>query len=219
MAKDYYDMPTDNTKMGDYYDQMGVELYDAMMDSVNWTEPDEIVTSVLNLQLPKTAKVLDVGAGTGRIGSKLTKNGFNNLHALDASDTLLGALKAKNLYQTANVAFLGYGNFPKEEQKENYDLVTASGVFMKGHIPCSGLDEIAGFIRPGGYFVTAMREMYFTPGEEMGFYEHIHELQDTGIFELLELRKFKRGLSDAENVSGNPLFQEMNSVLFVFRKA
>jgi len=68
MAKEYYDMPTDNTKMGDYYDQMGVELYDAMMDSVNWTEPDEIVTSVLNLQLPKTSKVLDVGAGTGRIG-------------------------------------------------------------------------------------------------------------------------------------------------------
>ena len=49
MAKDYYDMPTDNTKMGNYYDQMGVELYDAMMDSVNWTEPDEIVNSVLNL--------------------------------------------------------------------------------------------------------------------------------------------------------------------------
>lgn len=149
----------------------------------------------------------------------MTSKGYHNLHALDASDTLLGALKAKNLYQTANVAFLGYGNFPKEEQKENYDLVTASGVFMKGHIPCSGLDEIAGFIRPGGYFVTAMREMYFTPGEEMGFHEHIQELQDTGIFELVELRKFKRGLSDAENVSGNPLFKEMNSVLFVFRKA
>lgn len=85
MATDYFDMPTDNTRMGDYYDQMSPQLYDAMMGSVGYTEPDEIVKNVFKLSLPTTARIMDVGAGTGLIGTKLITRNYCNIHALDAS--------------------------------------------------------------------------------------------------------------------------------------
>ena len=72
MCKDYFSMPTDNTQMGQYYDAMTPELYDAMMGSINYTEPDEIIKSCLELGLDTNCKVLDVGAGTGLIGLKLS---------------------------------------------------------------------------------------------------------------------------------------------------
>ena len=68
MSVNYEFMPTDNTQMGAYYDVMQPQLYDAMMGSINYTEPEEIVKSVVKLSLPTTVKILDVGAGTGLIG-------------------------------------------------------------------------------------------------------------------------------------------------------
>jgi predicted TPR repeat methyltransferase len=50
---------------------MTPELYDAMMGHSNYSEPDEIVKSVLELNLPASCNVIDVGAGTGLVGTKL----------------------------------------------------------------------------------------------------------------------------------------------------
>jgi 2-polyprenyl-3-methyl-5-hydroxy-6-metoxy-1,4-benzoquinol methylase len=96
MCKDYFSMPTDNTAMGTYYDAMTPDLYDAMMGSCNYTEPDEIIKSVLGLGLDvNTCKVIDVGAGTGLVGTKLVSGGFKNIDAIDASEGLLGSLREK----------------------------------------------------------------------------------------------------------------------------
>ena len=67
-------MPTDNKKIADYYEKMSAELYDAMMASINYTEPTEIMISVKDLELDtENARVLDVGAGTGLIGLMLAE--------------------------------------------------------------------------------------------------------------------------------------------------
>lgn len=118
-AKEYFHMPTDNTKMGQYYDEMTPDLYDAMMNSINYTEPDEIVKNVIGLKLDTASvKVLDVGAGTGLIGTKLIEEGFKHIDAVDASEGLLASLKEKKIYNNVTLAFLGYGNFPEPENRE-----------------------------------------------------------------------------------------------------
>lgn len=164
-------MPTDNKLMVDFYDNTSPEIYDQFMGSVNYTEPKEIINQTFALCLPTSSKILDVGAGTGLIGESLFAKGYKNLHASDASENQLKALRAKKIYQTAEVALLGYGNFPTEETKEQFDLVTAAGVFWKGHMPREGMDEIYGYLKPGGYFITAMRDFYYTEEEtEMRYY-------------------------------------------------
>lgn len=126
------------------------------------------------------------------------------------------SLQDKKIYGNATLAFLGYGNFPEPHQKEQYDLVTAAGVFMKGHMPKEGLAEIAGFVKKGGFFVTAMREMYYDPEEELGYHGALQELLKNGSYNLHHTYTFKRGLTDEQNVSGNPLFRQLTSLLFVF---
>ena len=43
---------------------------------------------------------------------------------------------------------LGYGNFPEPERLAKYDVVTAAGVFLKGHMPKEALDEVVAYLRP-----------------------------------------------------------------------
>ena len=172
MAKEYIHMPRDYQEMGVYYDKMSAELYDAMMASINYTEPAEIMKSVKDLGLDtETTKVLDVGAGTGLIGLMLVEQGFKKIDAVDASEALLASLKEKKIYDKVALAWLGYGKLPEKEDVGKYDLVTAAGVFMCGHMPASSLTEIVDYVKQGGHFVTALRTSYYTPGEAMGYYE------------------------------------------------
>jgi predicted TPR repeat methyltransferase len=219
VEKFYHDMPNDNKLMVDFYDHTSPDIYDEFMGSVNYTEPDEIIKQTFALSLPHSAKILDVGAGTGLIGESLYKNGYDNLHASDPSKTQLTKLEAKKIYKSSEVVLLGYGNFPTEETKEQYDLVTAAGVFWKGHMPREGMEEIHGYLKPGGYFITAMRDFYYTEGEsEMRYYSQINKMLDEKQFELVKKYTFKRGLSNEANTSNNPLFNEFTSICFVFRK-
>ena len=69
----------------------------------------------------------------------------------------------------------GTDQFP-EELKEEFDIVTASGVFLKGHIPATAMDDIHAALKPNGFFVTAMRSCYYKLGDEEGYREKLDEL-------------------------------------------
>lgn len=85
---------------------------------------------------------------------------------------------------------------------------------MKGHMPKEGLEEIHGFLKPGGFFVTAMRMIYYEPEEELGYYGAIQDLLKSNKFRIYDTYTFDRGLSNHEN----PLFKPQKSHLFVFQK-
>ena len=170
LAKDFINMPSDNRLMGSYYDTIVPEIYEEMLKVVNCTEQDEIAKNVCELALESHIQILDVGAGTGLIGDRLFKSGYKNIDAVDASTNFLSALLQKGTYRKADHAFLGYGNFPKPEEEARYDVVTAAGMFLTGHLPKEGVEEIHRYLRPGGYFVTAMRAQYYQPEEECGYH-------------------------------------------------
>lgn len=65
--------------------------------------------------------------------------------------------------------------FP-EDLKEKFDLVTASGVFLKGHIPATAMDDCHAALKTNGFFVTAMRSLYYEHGVEEGYREKLDEL-------------------------------------------
>ena len=86
-------------------------------------------------------------------------------------------------------------------------------------MPREAIKEIADFLKPGGHFVTAMREFYYSEEEtEMRYYSMLQEMMESGKLKLVTSYKFKRGLSAEQNTSGNPLFGEFTSVLLAFQK-
>ena len=192
--------------------------YDAWAKAVNYVEPENFCKLVgpdcpADLS-PANCKVLDVGAGTGICGRLLKEKGFADITAVDASESLLEKLKEQDAYNDVRLRRLGLGvDKFDDDLKGKFDLVTAGGVFMKGHLPPAGMDDIHAALKRGGYFVTGMRSYYWVDGQEDGFKDKAEELIAAGKFKLVHKGTCMRG------VKGEiAIFEEMESTLLVFQK-
>ena len=189
------DFPEDVTKIGDYYGNIGPELYDQYMEHINFNaEPYNIAPAVEEiLNLPHDAKILDVGCGTGLIGKLISKSGYNNIYGVDATQKFIDAARLTGIYQENECMYLGAGQFPEKYHNE-FDCVIASGVWLKGHIPASGYEDVYSAMKVGSYFITAMRTKYWVDDEEEGYKKKLNTYTESGQLELMETRLFKRGI-------------------------
>ena len=121
--------------------------------------------AALKLGLDPQSAVLDCGAGTGILGKMLAKGGMKVIDAIDASQGFLEALMKTGAYRSAKCCYMGNGDLPEPERRGLYDLVVASGCFLKDHIPSTAFPEICDYLKPGGYFVTAIRVIYWDEKE------------------------------------------------------
>lgn len=88
LAETFKSLPP-STDMGKFYDNMDPEVYNDMLDLINFTEKNEIVKQVFHedgLGLSRDAKILDAGCGTGKIAEMLSEQGFTNIDGVDASE-------------------------------------------------------------------------------------------------------------------------------------
>ena len=58
---------------------------------------------------------------------------------------------------------LGLDKYP-DDLKGKFDLVTAGGVFLTGHIPNIGFEDVHASLKTNGYFVTGLRTSYWVNG-------------------------------------------------------
>lgn len=205
--------------VGHFYDNLTPEGYDEWAVRVNFCEPYFIVDEVVRLcsdpdsGVNPSSKHLDIGAGTGLIGYKLSqKNMTLDSFGVDASTQFVEVLKSRPYYNGAMQAWLGQNNL-QEELKGKFDLLTASGVFLKGHIPADAMDDCYEALRVGGYFVTAMRECYWNPGNEEGYREKLDSYVAAGKLELLTCKDFPRGVPGEVG-----LFAPCQSYMVSYRK-
>ena len=66
----------------------------------------------------------------------------------------------------------------------------ASGVFLKGHMTASSIDDCHAALKLGGFFVTAMRAIYWNQGNSEGYREKLDELVACQKFELIRTDEF-----------------------------
>jgi SAM-dependent methyltransferase len=189
-----------------WYGGFTPEGYNEWARCVNFTEPYHIIDQCVKeestggLSLPRTAICMDIGSGTGIVGQAMQNAGFINLHALDVSTNFLDAVRERGFYKEHHNFFLGRGvdQFPAE-LKNYFDCITASGVWMPGHMPNAALDDVHAALKVGGVLVTAMRNTMWCDGVEEGYKEKIMSLIDTGKFEIIKKDEFYRG---TENGTG-----------------
>ena len=166
------------------------------------------------LSIPRTAVCLDIGSGTGIVGQALQESSFTHLEALDVSTNFLDAVRERGFYSEHHNFFLGQGvdKFPAE-MKNKYDVITASGVWMPGHMPNVALDDVHAALKMGGVLVTAMRNTMWEDGVAEGYKEKFEGLVAEGKFEIVKKWNFWRG---TENGSG--LFAKQQSTGLVLKK-
>ncbi|KAL4241016.1 Methyltransferase domain [Mactra antiquata] len=144
---------------GGYDDHLNPERYSGPENAARY-----LSTYYSNDEREK-ARILDVAAGTGRLGAELYNLGFRNIEALDPSEGMLKKAKEKCVYKNFIQDFIGIDH-PVPVDNGAYDGLAVSGGFGEGHIPASALHEMIRIVRSGGIIVIAMREEYMDYVEE-----------------------------------------------------
>jgi ubiquinone/menaquinone biosynthesis C-methylase UbiE len=155
----------------------------------DWSNPEEVETGVENdmkqilKDMPKDAKIADIGAGTGRISNYLSMKGFTNVVSVDYSLASIKMVKknSNNLCIWGNILSL-----PLESN--SFDFVICTGVIHHTPDPELAFSECARIIKPTGRFYLKLRNIH-SP------YGYLFKTYGT-VLRFFEARKSLRFLSD-----------------------
>ena len=138
------------------------------------------LTKQLEGNFPKDTKILDVGAGTGRVGLQLKeKYGYTNLVAMDISPGMLEEAKKKNVYNDFIVSDLNEDNL--EKYYKQFDHVISIGGFILGVLKPNILLKIANLVNAGGLVCISFREKNLE-SEKLGYKQQLEEMEAKGIW-------------------------------------
>ena len=189
---DLKDAKNDNRLTEVYRDW--AKKYDYDNDHVLGTVSQPKSVNLLSTRLKdKTAKIIDVGCGTGLVGEKLKAKDFIYFDGLDISKDMLSIAKSRG-YRNL---FLGSLNKQLPVLDNAYDAAMCIGVFTHGHVSSDRFNELCRIVKPGGYVCFTINEGVF---EKYGFKEMIAEFQLNKVWEVISL--YKDDYMTLENVKG-----------------
>ena len=167
-------------EMEDRYNQWATE-YDADLQNDFAYNGPQTAAALLTRHVPKGARILDAGAGTGLVGQCLAGLGYTDLTAMDLSPVMLDESRKKNLYRELHQMVMGE---PLDFPSDAFDAVVSVGVFTMGRAPASSFDELVRVTRPGGHLVFSIRLDAFKTG---GFDQKLVALEAQHKWQLAEV--------------------------------
>ncbi|RWS22661.1 malonyl-[acyl-carrier protein] O-methyltransferase-like protein [Leptotrombidium deliense] len=126
------------------------ETYDQMCDDTLYHYPEILSQELETFNLCRDSKILDVGAGTGRLGKLLHSLKYTNIDALDGCEKMLQ--QARNLpdvYRSFTQALVIADNeLPIPEKK--YDVALMCGSGGPAHIDVTAYKQLIRVVKSGG---------------------------------------------------------------------
>lgn len=170
----------DAKELEERYDQWAGKYDSDLVGEFGWVGPERAV-EVLVGYTSSDARVLDAGAGTGLAGAILALKGYRDIVAMDLSQGMLEAARAKGVYRKLHQMTMGE---PLDFPSDSFDAVISTGVLTVGHAPPSSFDELLRITRPGGYIVFSLRPDLYAEGP---FKEKQEALVSEGRWKLAEV--------------------------------
>ena len=170
----------DNKELTERYDQWAKDYESDLDEDFGYLGP-QCTVDFFRRYVPKEAKILDAGAGTGLVGLLLDKLGYKDLTAMDLSEGMLEESRKKGVYRAFHQMVRGE---PLDYETNSFDAVVSVGVLTVGHAPASSFDELIRVTRPGGYIVFSLRPDVY---RDSGFKEKQEALKAEGKWKLAEV--------------------------------
>ena len=168
----------DNKELAERHDRWASTYDDEMERDVGYHAP-QAVARIFARHVPKKARVLDAGAGTGLVGEVLSSLGYRDLVAMDLSRGMLEKARNKGVYQELHQMVMGE---PLDFATDSFGAVVSVGAI--GYAPASSLDELVRITRPGGHIVFTLRPKIC---ENSRFKDKQASLESEGRWKLTEI--------------------------------
>ena len=161
-----------------------------------YVAPTVIAQMLSVAEADHNVRVLDVGCGTGLVGTCLSKLGFVHLDGLDFSSEMLEKARRKGVYRELIQADL---NEPLDFIQSAYGGAISCGTFgHTGHADASALVRIARLLKPGAIFACTITPAMWN---DRGF---ARTLEDLRLDSLLEMREvYERAFYDGSEPDGH----------------
>ena len=173
--------------------------YDAdLIDAYGYMAPADAVAALTMLQLPKDARILDAGCGTGQAGALLAAAGFTHIDGADLSPEMRAVAARLGVYRALYeldmmadynpqmaAALSSHDKFPDAPNDAPYDApydaVICVGVFGYGPPHIDDLPRIMDAARPGAPVLVTVNGMGWV---KMGWDDALGPILDAAGVEL-----------------------------------
>lgn len=122
----------------------------------------------------RSARIIDLGCGTGAAGAELKRAGFEHTDGLDLSPEMLAVARSKAVYRHLVAADL---LAPLAIAGAAYDAAISAGTFTTGHVGAAAIPEVIRIVRPRGLIACVIARNFWQAG---GFEATIQALTGTG---------------------------------------
>lgn len=157
------------------------EVYDQDLNNGNYQQPIRCAKALLEQISNKNIKILDVGCGTGLSGLALKELGFQHVDGCDLSQGMLDKAAELEIYK--RLFSCNLNEPPIDAENEEFDAVTAVGVFSFGHIMPEAIDELLRVTKTNGIIIIGLNGHYYDEGS---LTNKLEILQHEGILKIIK---------------------------------
>ena len=155
-----YDLAEDETK--DFYATWAATYDEELVDDNGYIQPERCGDAMERFVPDRSAKVLDMGCGTGLAGAVLRRRGYEAIDGCDYSPEMLAQAGKTAAYR--ELFEIDLNDHPLPIEAGAYDAVVAVGVFSFGHVHATVLDEVVRILPGDGTLVICVNEVWWAEG-------------------------------------------------------
>lgn len=156
------------------------EVYDEDLNNGRYQQPIRCAKALQEQISDYNIKILDVGCGTGLSGLALKEAGFQHIDGCDLSQGMLNKASELKIYK--RLFSCNLNEPPIGAEHEEYDALTAVGVFSFGHIMPQAVEELLRVIKSNGVIIIGLNDHYYHEGS---LTNQLETLESAGKLEII----------------------------------